>query len=497
MLGKLKSLASDTLIYGVFTIIGRFLTFLLTPIYTNYIPMKELGDVIYLFSFFAFLNILNTIGMESAFFRFYSKDDINLSKKVYTHAFISILLFSLFISLIILIFAVPISSNFKDIKDAVFVIRISALIPLVDTILVIPYALLRMTRKARKFSLIRFCLITIAVVLNVIFLAVIHTGAKGIFLAQLIASTVGLLVFSKDIFENLKLKLDWKLFKDMFRFGIPTLPANLSAMVLQIADRQILKPLTDSSSVALYSVNYRLGIPMMLMVSIFEYAWKPFYLGNFQESDSKSIYARVLTYFTMMCAGVFLCTGLFVEFIVRLPFVGGRLIAPVYWSGLGIIPIILGGYYFNGVFTNFAAGFHITKKTEYLPIAVGIAAVVNIALNFLTIPIFGIWGAAWATLIAYAVSAGILYYFVRKIYPLKYEWKRVGIIILSTLIVYGLSIYFSKGLDLFISFGIRIAALILFFVLLWIFGFFTKGEIQGIKRLFSRKKIDVVAEDLD
>jgi len=208
-----------------------------------------------------------------------------------------------------------------------------------------------------------------------------------------------------ELVKYMRFKFDRTLLMEMLRFGLPTLPASLSAIVLQIADRPILKAMTNSSEVAMYTVNYRLGIPMMLLVSIFEYAWKPFYLTHYEDEEHERLFSRVLTYFTLFSGIFFLLVGFFMEFLVRMPFIGGKFINPEYWSGMGIIPIILGGYYFNGMFTNFSAGFHIKKKTEYLPLTIGLAAIVNVVMNIVLIPYYGIYGAAWATFVAYLVSA--------------------------------------------------------------------------------------------
>lgn len=485
MIDKLRSLATDTAIYGVSTIVGRFLTFMLTPIYTNYMSMDEVGDYTFIFAIIAFMMIIFGFGMEPAFFRFFSHDDEKQSKKAYSQSYISIILLSGVITTVILLNAESIAPYVTDLPDATELIMLGALIPLLDAMMVIPFSLLRMKRKARRFAITRFFLIVLAVSLNILFIIHFRMGVKGILLAQVIANLCGVLIFVPEIIKHLQLKIDKSLMADMFRFGIPTVPAMLAGMILQVADRPILKALTDSAELGIYSVNYRLGIPMMLFVAVFEYAWKPFYLSHFQDKDAKQMFARILTYFTLMCAGIFLLTGLFMDYLVRLSFIGGKLINPEYWSGMGIIPIILTGYYFNGVFNNFAAGFQIEKKTKYLPVAVGIAALVNIGMNFILIPIIGYWGAAWATLGAYFVSALVLYFFTRKVYPIQYEWRRILIIIISAGAVYGFTIYLTASLAIVESFIIRFLSLFVFLGLIWRLGFFTSTEIKGMKKLFS------------
>ena len=407
-MSRIKSLASDTLIYGVFTIVARFLTFMLTPLYTNYLTMVEFADIQYIFVILAVINIVYGFGMDSSYFRFYEKGSEEQSNKVFTLSYLSIVLISGTISILIIIFSKPIAPVITELQNGQKLIMMAAMVPFLDALMIIPYAYLRMTRQAKKFAMTKFFLVIIAVILNFVFVVFMRWGIEGILYAQIIANGVGALIFVKIIFTKIKFKFDFILLKDMLKFGIPTLPAMLSGMILQVGDRWILKPLTDSVQFALYQCNHKLGIPMILFVSVFEYAWKPFYLSHYKDPDAKKLYARILTYFTFIAAGVFLVTSMFMEFIVQMPFIGGKFINPDYWSGMGIIPVILLSFYFNGVYNNFACGFHIEKKTQYLPAAIGIGAIVNVAMNFTLIPVIGYWGAAWATLAAYFVNSADL-----------------------------------------------------------------------------------------
>jgi O-antigen/teichoic acid export membrane protein len=490
MQSRIRSLASDTLIYGVFTVVGRFLTFFLTPIYSNYLTQIELGDVTIFFSIIAFLNITFALGMDSSFFRFYSKDDMAQTKKVFSTSYYTIGLMSVVISSLVFIFAENIAPTMSSLPNSVTLVRIAAFLPLLDSFLIIPMAMLRMTGKAKRFAWSRFAMIIVAFTLNIWFVIGFHWGAEGVFWAQLISSVFGIFLFLPDLYRFLVFKFDKSLTLQMLRFGFPTMPAALSGMVLQVADRPILKYLTtsdQSQQVAIYSVNYRLAIPMMLFVSIFEYAWKPFYLSRYNDPDAKQLFSRVFTYFTLISVVLFLVIGFYIEFIVRMPFIGGNFIKSDYWSGMGIIPIILFGYYFNGVFSNFAAGFHISKKTDYLPLVVGIAAIVNIAINFLTIPIWGIYGAAWATFIAYFVSSSLLFLISRKVYPIEYNWSKILMVLLLMCVVYFPIAFFTNNMNLGLSFIIRTFGIIAFVSALFYFKFFTASEIKSIRSLFKKK----------
>lgn len=487
MIGRLRTLASETMIYGGFTIVGRFITFLLTPIYTNYLTMEEVGDINWIFVCIAFLNIIYCFGMEGAFFRFYKKGEFEHNKIVFTHAYFMILGISIVVSSLAYFFAEEIAPVMTDLDYGVTLIRIAALIPLLDSMMTIPYALLRISNRPKRFAMTRFIVIVVAVALNILFIVILGWNAEGVFLSTLLANVVGVASFVPEIQKYMKFRFDMEMLKEMLAFGIPTIPASLSAMILQMADRPILKYLTDSSTLGIYQVNHKLGIPMMLMVAVFDYAYKPFYLSHFDDEDAKPMFARIMTYFTLVCAGIFLLTGFYMDFLIRMPFIGGTFINPDYWGGLGILPIVLGGYFFNGIYNNLAAGFYITKTTKYLPIAVLVAAIVNIAMNLLLIPVMSYWASAWAMLISYFISAVILYKFAQKVYPIDFEWKRILILIATTLGIYFVAYHISSEFSLIWSFLIRTGFLILLAVLLKLFGFFNASEISRMKKFFGRK----------
>jgi O-antigen/teichoic acid export membrane protein len=484
---KLLSLASDTAIYGVFTILGRFLAFLLYPLYSNFIPQADIGNISNIFAIIAFMNIVYSFGMESAFFRFYDHKSVENSRKAFTHSFLMILLIGILSTIIIAVYSHQLSYTLLDNWENYYLIIGISLIPLFDSFILIPYALLRMTRRAKRFAMTRFSLLMITIAMNILFVVLLNMGIKGVFYANIISSFAGVCVMAPELIRHFRPQIDWPMLRDMLVFGIPTIPANFSAIILQVADKPIIKAMLGSEKLGVYSVNYKLGIPMMLFVSVFEYAWKPFYLTHHEEPDAKRLFSKVLTYFTTLSGGLFLVVSLFIDYMVQIPFVGGKLINQSYWHAMGIIPIVFAGYYFNGMFTNFAAGFHITKKTQYLPIAIGIAALVNIGTNIALIPWMDIYSGAWATLIAYAVSAAILYYFARKIYPIKYEFGKVAVIIGTASIIFLLYKFESAALSGLWDLLIRFIFLLAYPAILISLRIIRMSELKRLIRTIQKK----------
>jgi O-antigen/teichoic acid export membrane protein len=480
---KLRSLASDTAVYGASTIIQRFLTFLLTPLYTNYLTMSELGVVSNVYALIAFVNILYAFGFESAFMRFYRGDN-NEKALVFTQSFVPVVGIAACMSGILYVLrahTAPFAGIGPDAPSSLFALVL--LIPFLDAVSIIPFAQLRMERKARRFATYKVLSVVVNIALNVILVVGMSLGSRGVFIAGACSSLVSVILVAPHIARGLRRGASR--LRELAAFGIPTIPSGFASMLLQVADRPILTAMTTPLIVGLYNANYRLAIPMMLCVSVFEYAWKPFYLQHAEDDDAPVLFGRIFTYFTLMSALVFLLISLFASVVVQLPFPGGTLIHPSYWQGLHIVPIVAAAYYFAGMTSNLSAGLHITKKTGRLPLVVGSAAAVNIALNVLLIPTLSYTGAAWATFGAYAVSACIMLLSSQRVFNVQYEWWRVlRIWVLSAAIFFANT----RIAELMLPWAIAAKLLLVtgFVILLRLSGFFTPQENRALRSLFAR-----------
>lgn len=428
MHSAIRSLASDTVVYGVSSVVQRFLTFLLTPMYTNYLTKGEIGDVTAIYAMIAFVNIVYSLGLEPAYMRFYDRDDQTVSAKAYGTAYRLVLLLTLGVTLATVLLAAPIAASpwLQLADNGAALIMSAALIPMFDALVLLPFARLRMQRRPRRFAMLRLLNVVFNVVGNVVFVIVLDWHVMGVLWAGILSSAITAALLLPDIVEAFSATYDKATASAMMRFGLPTVPSNLSSIMVQVADRPIMLMLLGNAAVGVYQTNFRLAIPMMLVVTVFEYAWKPFYLNHRDEPNAKELFARVLTLFTVGCGVVFLGTALWMPYVVQMPFIGGRFINPQYWSGLTIVPIILFAYFFNGVFTNLAAGFHITKRTAFFPLATGVAAAIDIGGTYLLVPTMGIEGAAWAKVVAYVASVITIAIPLSRIYPIRYDVVRVA-----------------------------------------------------------------------
>jgi len=495
MLQQIKRLGSETAIYGIGTIAGRFLNFILVPFYTNVLLPAEYGIVAYLYSLIAFTNILYWYGMEAAYFKFATDTGAGGQAGVkaatpsgvyFSTPFISMVTTSFLLSLVFFAFRGTVSSWIGVPPERDVLIAYTAGILFLDAVAVIPFAFLRLAHMARMFAWVKFLGILTNVLLNIVLLLKYRAGVEGIFISGLIASGVTLLLLIPVIAGEFRPRFDGQMLRSMLRFCLPTVPAGLALMALQVIDRPILRALTDDATVGIYQANYRLGIFMMIAVSVYDYAWRPFFFSPASHPDARKMFARVMTYVVLALSVVFFVFTFFLQDIVRLQIGGHHFIHPKYWEGLGIVPVVMMGYLFLGISTNLSAGIYIRKKTRYLPMINVTGAVANVALNFLLIPKYGIAGAAWATLLAYLAMAVVLYFVVNRIYPVEYERDRLWKIFdVAALILVAYHFLPNESAWLLPA---KLVLFILYPLALYSLGVFKVGEIAAVKDLFRPRR---------
>ncbi len=501
MLHHIKRLGADTAVYGISTILGRFLNFLLVPFYTNVLAPGDYGIVTYLYSLIAFVTVLYSYGMESAYFKYSSTLEVGTEKENFSTPFLSLTATSVLFSVLIFVCASPVAGLMSLPDQYSSIVLYAAGILAFDAMAIIPFASLRMERKAKKFALIKFVNIAVNVCMNILLLVVMRKGIEGIFISGFVASLLTFILLLPEIMKHYTSVFNIKLESALLKFGLPFIPSGLATMAVQVIDRPILRALTNDATVGIYQANYRLGIFMMLIVSMYDYAWRPFYFSIAKQPDAKEIFARVLTYLLLFMSGIFLVLTFFLEDFVKISFYGRHLIHPDYWGGLNIVPIVLLGYMFLGVSTNLSAGIYIEKKTHYLPPNTFAGALVNVVANYLLIPVIGMTGAAWATFFAYFVMAVLLYFVVQRVYPVKYEFNRIAKIAFAAGAVTALFFYFRDGpfkdLSPAVIISVKVFLIASFFLLMYFMKFFEGRELATIKRLIRRSDNNVSVENTD
>ena len=482
---KIKELTKDTAIYGISTIVGRFLGFLLVPFYTHFISRADMGIYTNIYAYLAFLNIFYIYGMDAAFMKYSSLAEPEAKKKVFSTAYIFVTLSTLALTAVLLLLRLPFGHLMAVPARYTRLIYYVILILLFDTLALVPFANLRLERKAGKFAALKLTNILINLGLNLVFFLKFHWGMEAIFAANLAASAVTFILLIPEISKRLQIKIHGAELKKMLRFGLPYLPASLAATMVQVIDRPVVLAMTNASTLGLYQTGYKLGIFMMLVVSMFQYAWQPFFLNNAREKNAREIFAKIMTLFVLTASLLWIVISLFIENLARLEIGPGRsIIEKHFLPGLVVVPIILLAYLFNGIYVNLQAGLYIEEKTKYFPYVTGAGALVNVAANLLLIPLLGIAGAALATLASYMVMAAGLFIFAQRFYKIEYEYSKL-LKILGTIFATG-SIYYYFYFHGGLSVGFKLAMLGSFIAALFALGVVKKDELRRLGGMLFR-----------
>ncbi len=438
----LKKLAGETALYGLPSIVGRSIYFLLVSLHTFAFNAEESGIQIKLFTYVAFLQILYTFGMETSFFRFATKDNF---KAYYNLIFSAVMLVSGVFSLIFILFSVPIASFLGYAGHERYII-IMALVVALDGIVAIPFARLRLERRPRRFAFIRMVNILLNVFLNVFFLWFCRDVYNGkylsflqpvvsaiyypafsvgyVFLANLIANLV-FLPLMWDLLRDFRFKIDWKAFKPVWEYGYPILIMGIAGTANQLFDRLTLDKFlpegfypgrSSEAALGIYGSCYKLSILMNVVVQAFRYSAEPFFFSQSADKNAPGTFALVMKWFVIACAVLWLAISVNLNWIAPL-----FLRRPEYLEGLAVVPVLLLGNLLLGVYYNLSVWFKLTDRTYYGTWLTFLGAGVNIILNILLIPFIGYMGCAVAFLLSCAAMTVACYLLGNKYFPVPYS----------------------------------------------------------------------------
>ena len=442
-MGKLKILAGETVLYGLGSIIPRFLNFLLVRLHTDVYAPEEYGIITKLLAYVAVFNIIFMFGMETAYFRFATKLDAD-EKKIFNLAQTVVIGISLFLSVVLIASAGPLAFAL-EIPGKENIIIWFVLIMCIDAVVAIPFARLRLQKKATRFALGKLLNVIILIGLNIYFLKISYNPSVGIayvVLANLVANAFYLLFFWQTLL-SWRPAYDKNISPSMISYSYPILLTGLAGMTSEMFSRQTLDwwlpedfyPGQSSAyALGIFGACYKFAVLMNLAVQAFRYAAEPFFFSNASDKQSPQLFAKVNHYFVIVCC--ILLLGVVINLDVLKHLLGDS----KYWEGLPIVPILLLGYLFLGVYYNLTVWFKLTDKTYYGTIITVIGAIVTIAANYYLIPLYGYMGSSWATLISYLTMTILCYVLGQKYYPIPYNViKSVGYIILTTALAYAVS----------------------------------------------------------
>jgi len=457
-LNPLKRLAGQTAIYGLPTIAGRVLNYLLVPLYTRVFEPAEYGVVTEFYAYVAFLYVLLGYGMETAFFRF-SRAGEN-GKTVFSTALLSLTISTSIFLLAVIGSSASIASSMGYASNREYIIWFAFILGF-DALSSIPFARLRQQGKAARFALIRSVNISVNIGLNLFFILLCpyllanhgpsafldfvykpEIGVGYIFISNLIASFLTFFLLL-PIVKGIQLKFEPGLWKQMFLYAWPLLILGFAGIVNETIDRILLKHLLPPGSdpmaqLGIYGACYKVSILMTLFIQTYKYAAEPFFFEQMKNQDARLLYAKVMNYFVAICGFIFVAIMLFIDVVIL--FVGEE-----YRVGAPVIPILLMANLFLGIFYNLSVWFKITGKTLGGAMIAVFGMLVTLALNFILIPKMGYMGAAWATFVCYASMMLLSYFAGRKFYPIPYDVLRISSYILLAVLLYYLGTVFKTG----------------------------------------------------
>ena len=461
-MGVLKKLASETALYGVSTMLGRLLNYLLVPLHTSLFLPAELAVQVQLYSYAGFALVLYTFGMETAYFRYATQE---ADKKQYYNLILSaVILVSVFTSGLLFVFAEQVA-QFIQYPENGNLVRWFAAIMAIDAIVSIPFARLRLEKKALKFVSIRVSNILIYIGLNLFFLIVcrdIHNGnylqllrpfidrfynplhaADYIVLANLIANFLFFPMLWKEL-TDFKFVFNREIFRPVWVYAFPIMIMNVAAVTNMLFDRIFLQFLlpknfypgrTTKDAIGIYGQCIKLSVFMNLAIQAFKYAAEPFFFSKGEDKNAPPLFAKIMKWFIIVCVAMWVGICLNLDILAEL-----FLKKKIFHEGLVVVPWLLAAFLFLGVYYNLATWFKLTNKTQYGTYLTLTGAFIVIVLNVILVPILGYLGCAIAFAGSSFTMMVLCYYLGQKYYPVPYNVKSA----LTYITIGGIIIYCSS-----------------------------------------------------
>ncbi len=472
MASSLRQFGKESVIYSFGHILIRFVSFLLVPVYTNSFSQADYGTLSLIFTVIGFAQILYNYGMASSLMKFYAGKDNN-SNQVVTTTFITLAGSALILSVIIWWLSPQLSHWLLGVDNPIWFKYIAGILFL-DTISVRAMILLRFDNKAVKFTLFALTNVLVTIGANIFLVVKNSRGVTGAIEATLIAAAVSFVLVLPTLIRKLRLgSYSTELLMRMLFFGLPFIPAAFFQVMMDLSDRFLVDWLGGREMVGLYSAGYKLGSLMLIVVTGFNLGWQPYFLNKEKDPDAPELFARIAGYFSVFLVLVWMVFILFSDQLVRIQFFGVTLIGERFWASTGIIPVIMLGYIFLGLYDLLMPAIFYNARSRILPVYRALGAISNILLNLIFIPRWGIMGAAWATCISFGLMSVLLYFPAQKMFWIPFKWKFMGFQLGMGLTVYILSLVYNYPAYL---------RILIFIIYLLIVSFSLRKELRSVIR---------------
>ena len=444
----MKTLAKDTAIYGLSSIIGRFLNYLLVPLYTYKIAAASggYGVITNLYAYTALLLVILTYGMETTFFRFANKEDED-PKLVYSSILRMVGLTSLVFIGLVFAFIGPISSAMGYPEHPSYIWSLAIVVAL-DAFQAILFSYLRYQKRPLKFAALKLLFIGLNIALNLVYFVLLpklydgnpdvwsklynpEVGVGYVFYINLFCTSIVTFFFAKEL-KGIGYGFDWNLCKRMLSYSWPILILSVAGVLNQTADKILFPkvyPGADANvQLGIYGAVVKIAMIMALITQAFRYAYEPFVFGSSQEKDSKETYAKGMKYYIIFTLLAYLCVMGYIN-ILR------HFIHSDYWDAR-IVPIVMAAELMMGIYFNLSFWYKLTDRTYWGAIFAGIGCAVLVAINVFLVPKYGYMACAWGGFAGYGISMILSYVMERKYYPIHYPMKEIGLYTLLAAVLF-------------------------------------------------------------
>ena len=440
-MSEMKSLAKDTAIYGLSSIIGKFLNYLLVPLYTYALARTaDYGIVTNIYAWTALLLVLLTYGMETGFFRFANREDYD-AKSVYKTSYLTLLGSSALFTLLVILFRQPIANGLGYPDHAEFVEMMFATVA-IDAFACIPFAYLRYQKRPILFAALKLLFVLLNIGFNLLFLVVLgKNDVYYVFLSNILATTIQTLCLLPFTLPKGG-RFDGSILIQMLRYSLPLLILGVAGIMNQTLDR-ILFPylytgVDAQAQLGIYGACFKVAMVMMMFTQAFRYAYEPFVFAKHKDRQSVEAYADAMKYYIIFSYLILLGVIFYLD-IFR------YIVSSAYWEGLKIVPVVLWTYVFQGIYFNLSFWYKLTDETKWGAYFSLMGLVITLVLQIVGVPLIGYWASCGSSLVCYFVIMVLSYFIGQKKAPIPYDMKRIGMYTLLTLVLLG--IYYAVRLN--------------------------------------------------
>ena len=455
----LKSLAKETAIYGVSSIVGRFLNYLLVPVYTIALPASSggYGVVTNIYAWVALILVLLTCGMETGFFRFANKGQDD-PMRVYSTTLLSVSIGSLVFVALGLLFLEPIA-GWLEYGEHPWYIGMMMIVVAMDAIQSIPFAYLRYKKRPIKFAALKLLFIFLNIALNLFYYVILEGNDVGYaFLFNLVCTSVVMVCMIPEL-RGFTYVLDKELLKRMLRYSLPLVILGVAGILNQVADKIIFPFVYPDEAEAtiqlgIYGAASKIAMIMAMFTQAFRFAYEPFVFGKSKEKDNREMYAQAMKFFIIFTLLAFLAVMFYLD-ILR------HVIGRDYWDGLRVVPIVMVAEIFMGIYFNLSFWYKLIDETRWGAYFSLTGCIILILMNIFLIPKYGYIACAWAGFTGYGVAMLLSYFVGQKKYPIQYDLKAIGMYVLLAAVLYVAAEYVSID-NIYLRMAYRTVLLLLF-----------------------------------